>query len=143
VLAALGATFTVAGKGGERTLSADEFFLGVFATAVGPGELLTTITVPAADGARDGFASVPIGKDGTGIVNVAATVADGSARIGIGCVGAVPVLVESPADDESVRAAVRAVGLDPPSDVHASADYRRHLAETLAVRAVGQATGGR
>jgi carbon-monoxide dehydrogenase medium subunit len=35
-----------------------------------------------------------------------------------------------------VRAAVRGAGLEPPSDVHASADYRRHLAEVLAARAV-------
>jgi carbon-monoxide dehydrogenase medium subunit len=43
--------------------------------------------------------------------------------------------------DESVRAAVQGLGatLDPPSDVHASADYRRHLAEVLAVRAVAAA----
>jgi carbon-monoxide dehydrogenase medium subunit len=143
LLVALGASFAIAGPGGERTVSANEFFLGVFMTAVGDGELLTKVSVPAASGARDGFASVPIGRDGTGIVNVAATVTDGSARIGIGCVAAVPVLVECPADDESVRAAVRAARLDPPSDVHASADYRRHLAEVLAVRAVDQATGGR
>jgi carbon-monoxide dehydrogenase medium subunit len=143
LFAALGARFTIAGPGGERTISAGEFFLGVFMTAVGAGELLTTVSVPPANGARDGFASLPIGKDGTGIVNVAATVTDGSARIGIGCVAAVPVLVESAGDEENVRAAVRAAALDPPSDVHASADYRRHLAEVLAVRAVEQATGAR
>jgi carbon-monoxide dehydrogenase medium subunit len=143
LLVALGASFTIAGRGGERTVSAADFFLGVFLTAVGDGELLTKVSVPAANGARDGFASVPIGKDGTGIVNVAATVTGGSARIGIGCVAAVPVLVECDADEESVRAGVRGAGLDPPSDVHASADYRRHLSEVLAVRAVDQATGGR
>ena len=139
LFAAVGAEFTIAGSNGERTLPAAEFFLGVFMTAVGAGELLTKVSIPAASGARDAFASIPIGKDGTGIVNVAATVADGSARIAIGCVGAVPVLVESPADEESVRSAVRGAGLDPPSDVHASADYRRHLAAVCAARAVGQA----
>jgi aerobic carbon-monoxide dehydrogenase medium subunit len=142
LFAALGAEFTIAGSSGERTLSAADFFLGVFMTAVGAGELLTKVSIPAASGARDSFASVPIGKDGTGIVNVAATVTDGSARVGIGCVAAVPVLVESPADEESVRSAVRGAALDPPSDVHASANYRRHLAEVLAVRAVNQAAGG-
>jgi carbon-monoxide dehydrogenase medium subunit len=40
-----------------------------------------------------------------------------------------------------VRTAVRGANLDPPSDVHATADYRRHLAEVLAVRAVTQAAG--
>jgi aerobic carbon-monoxide dehydrogenase medium subunit len=143
LFAALGASFTIAGQGGERTVPAEEFFLGVFVTAVGPGELLTKITIPPAQGAGDGFASLPIGKDGTGIVNVAASVAKGSARISIGCVGPVPVLVTSGPDDEHVREAVRGAALDPPSDVHASADYRRHLSEVLAVRAVQQARAGR
>jgi aerobic carbon-monoxide dehydrogenase medium subunit len=46
------------------------------------------------------------------------------------------------ADEEAVREAVREAALDPPGDVHASADYRRHLAEVLALRAVRQATEG-
>jgi carbon-monoxide dehydrogenase medium subunit len=141
LFAALGATFTIVGPGGERVVPAEEFFLGVFMTAVGEGELLTKVTVPARNGGGDGFASLPIGKDGTGIVNVAANMANGSARIAIGCVGAVPPVVTSAPDEESVRSAVRGAGLDPPSDVHASADYRRHLAEILAVRAVDQAAG--
>ena len=44
------------------------------------------------------------------------------------------------ADEASVREAVAGAGLEPPSDVHASADYRRHLAGVCAVRAVQQAT---
>jgi aerobic carbon-monoxide dehydrogenase medium subunit len=120
---------------------ADEFFVGVYMTAVGPGELLTKITVPAADGAGDGFASVPIGKDGTCIVNAAATVKDGQARIVLGCVSATPVVLSAAPDEASVREAVQGAGLDPPSDVHASSDYRRHLAEIVAVRAVEGAQG--
>jgi carbon-monoxide dehydrogenase medium subunit len=101
--------------------------------------VLTKLRIPAADGARDGFATVPIGRDGTCIVNVAATLSGGSARIAVGCVAAVPVLVTSAADEEGARAAVAGAGLDPPSDVHASAAYRRELAEVLAARAVRQA----
>jgi carbon-monoxide dehydrogenase medium subunit len=56
-------------------------------------------------------------------------------------VDAVPVLVEPTSTDaDAVKDAVRSAQLDPPSDVHASADYRRHLAEVLAARAVGRAT---
>jgi aerobic carbon-monoxide dehydrogenase medium subunit len=135
---ALGATMTIASRDGERQVGADEFFLGVYMTAVGPGELLTKISIPPRGGTGDAFASVAVGRDGTGIVNVAASV-DGQARIAVGCVAAVPVLVTSDPAEESVRAAVRGAGLDPPSDVHASADYRRHLAEVLAVRAVREA----
>src|SRR5213080_3804217 len=47
LLAALGATFVIHGTDGERTVDADEFFLGVYLTAVGPGELLTRIRIPA------------------------------------------------------------------------------------------------
>jgi len=141
LLVAIGATMTILGAGGERNVPAAEFFLGVYMTAVGPGELLTTISVPP--GKHDGFASVPIGRDGTCIVNVAASL-NGKARLAIGCVDAVPVLVQPEATDEdSVREAVRGANLDPPNDVHASADYRRHLAEVLSVRAVAQALKGR
>lgn len=141
VLAAIGASMTIVGPGGERTVSVDEFFEGVFMTAVSPGELLTRVTVPAlAPGQGDAFASLGVGREGTGIVNVAASVRDGSARIAIGCVAAVPVVLSAAADEAAVRDAVRSADLDPPSDVHASADYRRHVAEVLAVRAVRQAS---
>jgi aerobic carbon-monoxide dehydrogenase medium subunit len=138
LVVALGATMTIVGTQGERQVSAEEFFLGVYQTAAGPGELLTTISIPPGKG--DGFAAVTIGKDGTCLVNVAASFDGGGPRVVIGCVDAVPVLLEPSSDDaEAVREAVRAVKLDPPSDVHASSDYRRHLAEVLAERAVRQA----
>src|SRR5918995_7247619 len=73
LVAALGATMTIHSDDGERTVTSDEFFVGVYMTAVGPSELLTRITIPAAAGAKDGFASIPIGRDGTCIVNAAAT----------------------------------------------------------------------
>jgi carbon-monoxide dehydrogenase medium subunit len=107
-------------------------------TAAGPGELLTKITIPA--GRSDGFASVPIGVDGTCIVNAAAS-ANGEIRVALGCVGAVPELVRpTSAEPDAVRDAVCASSIDPPGDVHASADYRRHLAEVIAARAVEQAS---
>lgn len=128
--AAQGWTMTIRGKGGERQVPADDFFLGVYFTAAGPGDLLTAITIPP--GGSDGFASVTLGVDGTCIVSAAAQVRDGDARIALGCVGAVPVVVTAPEE-------VRSAALDPPSDVHASAEYRRHLAEVCARRALSQA----
>ena len=140
LLVAVGATMTILGQDGERSLPAREFFLGVYMTAAGPGELLTTISVPPGKG--DGFASVPIGRDGTCIVNVAASLDGGAPTLAIGCVDAVPVvLTPDSAAEDTVRTAVRGANLDPPSDVHATADYRRHLAEVLAIRAVAQAAG--
>jgi carbon-monoxide dehydrogenase medium subunit len=143
LLVAVGAALTIAGAQGERTVPAEEFFLGVYMTAVGTGELLTRITVPAGKG--DAFASVTLGADGTCIASAAASV-NGGVRVALGCVDAVPVLVQpSSAAADDVRAAVAGAGLDPPSDVHASAEYRGHLSEVLAVRAVEQASerGGR
>ena len=91
-------------------------------------------------GRADGFAAVTLGVEGTCIVSAAASV-NGSVKVALGCVDAVPVVLEpASADAEAVRAAVAGADLDPPSDVHASADYRRHLAAVLAVRAVAQAT---
>ena len=139
LLVAVGASFTIASRDGERAVPAEEFFLGVYMTAAGPGELLTKIVIPP--GRSDGFASVPVGVDGTCIVNAAASV-NGEVRVALGCVGATPAVVRPvAAEEEAVREAVRAADLDPPGDVHASGDYRRHLAEIVAARAVVQASG--
>jgi carbon-monoxide dehydrogenase medium subunit len=137
LLVALGATMTIIGAEGERTVPAEEFFVGVYLTAVGPGELLLRVSIPR--GSRDGFASVPIGVDGTCIVNAAASL-EGDPVVAIGCVAATPVVLRlRGSEPQSVQEAVREARLEPPSDVHASADYRRHLAVVCAVRAVGRA----
>ncbi len=139
LLAALHAEMTIQSSDGTRTVPAADFFLGVYMTAVGPGELLTKIKLPA--GRNDGFAAVTLGVEGTCIVSAAAS-ANGSLTIALGCVDAVPVvLAPDSAEDDAIRTAVRAADLDPPSDVHASRAYRRHLAEVLAVRAARQAQG--
>jgi aerobic carbon-monoxide dehydrogenase medium subunit len=148
LMVAVGAQMTIAGPDGERTVPAGEFFLGVYMTAVGPDELLTKITIPA--GRRDGFSSVTIGADGTCIVSAAVSL-DGGARVLIGCVDAVPhrasdveAKLNGDLSEDAVREAVSGLGatLDPPSDVHAPADYRRHLAEVVAARAILQANEG-
>ena len=135
LMVAVGARMTIVGAGGEREVSAEEFFLGVYLTAVGPGELLTRISIPA--GKKDGFAAVTLGADGTCICNAAATV-NGAVRVALGCVDAVPVLVTADSPD-GVADAVREANLMPPSDVHASSEYRVHLATVLAERAATEA----
>jgi carbon-monoxide dehydrogenase medium subunit len=137
LMCAVGAEMTIVSAAGERTVPAADFFLGVYLTAVGPGELLTKIAIPA--GKHDGFAAVTLGADGTCIANAAASV-NGGVRVALGCVDAVPVVVEA-ASPDAVAEAVRAAGLQPPSDVHASSEYRAHLAEVLAVRAAREAAG--
>jgi len=151
LMVALGASMTVAGPDGSREISADDFFLGVYMTAVGPGELLTKITIPP--GRRDGFASITIGRDGTCIVSAAVSL-DGSPRVAIGCVDAVPhraTTVEGKLNGDTsidaARAASAGLGatLDPPGDIHATAEYRRQVAEVVVARAIVQAgsRGGR
>jgi len=66
-------------------------------------------------------------------------VSEGEARVALGCVAATPVLVTAAVDSDAVKEAVRNSQLDPPSDVHAPADYRRALAEIVAARAVAEA----
>jgi carbon-monoxide dehydrogenase medium subunit len=147
LLVALGATMTVAGPAGERMVAADDFFVGVYLTAVGSGEVLTKVSVPPrAPENGDGFEGVALGRHGTFIANAAAKIDADGVRVALGCVDAVPVrattmeerLASGDLSEEAVRAAATGLGdsLDPPSDVHASAAYRRHLAEISAVRAV-------
>jgi aerobic carbon-monoxide dehydrogenase medium subunit len=135
LMVAVGARMTIAGAAGAREVPAEEFFLGVYLTAAGQGELLTRISIPA--GKKDGFAAVTLGADGTCICNAAASV-NGTVRVALGCVDAVPVLVTADSPD-GVADAVRAENLMPPSDVHASSEYRTRLAEVLATRAAQEA----
>jgi carbon-monoxide dehydrogenase medium subunit len=147
LFAAIGATFTILGPAGERTVTAEEFFLGVYMTAVGEGELLTRVTLPAlAAGSGDAMEGITLGVHGTYIVSAAAAVSPGGVRVAIGCVSGVPEratalegrLAGAELTRENVHAAVAGLGdsLDPPADVHAPADYRRRLAEVVCERAV-------
>ena len=138
LLVALGATMTIAGAGGERTVDADDFFLGVYMTAVGPGELLTKVHIPP--GRRDGFASVTIGarrdvhRLGGGVAR--------ERRRGSRSAASTPCRT---APRRSRRSCNGDVGppcaglgetLDPPGDVHAPAEYRRQVAEVVVARAI-------
>jgi carbon-monoxide dehydrogenase medium subunit len=147
LFSALGASFTILGPDGERTVSSDDFFLGVYMTAAGEGDLLTRISVPvAAPGTGDAMEGVTLGVHGTYIVSAAATVGPDGVRVAIGCVSGVPErataleqrLGTSELTPEAVHSAVEGIGdaLDPPADVHAPAGYRRRLAEICCQRAV-------
>jgi carbon-monoxide dehydrogenase medium subunit len=156
VLTALDATITVAGSGGERSITAGEFFVDLFATALGPGELVTAVQVPAL-GAGRGAAYVKHRHPASGyaVVGVAAVVGvtDGSCSSASICIGgatATPQRVETAAQallgqtpgEDSAAAAAAAVsaGLaNPIGDVYASAEYRVHLAGVLTKRAIGAA----
>lgn len=153
---ALGATFTIAGPNGTRTVAADDFFVDLFTTAIDEGELLTEIRLPKHTGWGGHYEKFVRVAHQWPIVAVAAAVkVDGGtiseARVGLTNMGSTPLRARSveqalagkPATDDAVReaAATAAEGTNPPSDLNGDADYRRHLATVLTRRAVLAAAG--
>jgi carbon-monoxide dehydrogenase medium subunit len=153
---ALEATFTVLGRSGARTVPADQFFLGLFETAVGEDELLTEIRFPKHSGWGAHYEKFVRVSHQWSIVAVAATVlAEGGtireARIGLTNMGDRPLratsveqaLVGQPGTEDAVRRAVESVaeGTEPPSDLNGDAEYRRSIAPVLTRRAVLAAAG--
>ncbi len=153
---ALGATFTIAGPSGTRTVEADDFFEDLFTTAIQEGELLTEVRIPKYTGWGGHYEKFVRVAHQWPIVAVAAAVkVDGGtiseARVGLTNMGSTPLRARSveaalagkPATDEAVReaAASAAEGTNPPSDLNGDADYRKHLATVLTRRAVLAAAG--
>ncbi|MEE8486752.1 MAG: xanthine dehydrogenase family protein subunit M, partial [Gemmatimonadota bacterium] len=145
IMQVLSAVLHVQGPDGERTIPVDEFYLGLFTTALEPDELLTAIEIPPlAAGSRCAFEEVARRHGDFALVGVAVVVepdeegAIASARISLLSVGDGPMLAEraiaglvgQPLSDEAIREAARATAedLDPPDDIHASPEFRRHLA---------------
>ncbi|GAA2127657.1 xanthine dehydrogenase family protein subunit M [Nocardioides bigeumensis] len=150
-VAALGADFVIAGSGGTRTVSADDFFVDIFETAIGEDEILTEVRIPKHTGWGAHYEKFVRIAHQWSIVGVAAAVkSDGStisdARIGLTNMGSTPIrargveagLAGAEATESGVQAACdRATeGTNPPSDLNGNADYRRHLAGVLTRRAV-------
>ena len=153
---ALGAQFVIAGLGGVHTVEADDFFVDLFETAVGEGELLTQVRIPKHTGWGAHYEKFVRVKHQWSIVAVAATVrVDGGtiaeARIGLTNMGSTPLratsveeaLVGKAATEDAVRAAAASAadGTNPPSDLNGDSDYRKHLATVLTRRAVLAAAG--
>ena len=147
-LLALRATLVARGPGGERTIAADDFFTGFLETALAPDEVLTEIRVPATAGAGWAFEKFNRRAQDWAIVGVAAVLANGSGGPGVGLVNMGSQPLRAAGVEDALRsgsgaadAAARAAeGADPPADLNASPEYRRHLAEVLVRRAL-QAAG--
>jgi len=144
---ALGGTLVAQGPAGTREIQADDFFESFLETALAPDEMLTEIRVRKAP---SGWAFQKFNRRAQdwAIVGVAAVV-DGSSRVALVNMGATTLRArateEALAAGASVTdAAARAAeGLDPPTDLNASAEYRRHLATVLVRRALEEATAAR
>ena len=147
VLLALRGTLVVRGPGGEREIAADDFFTGFLETALAPDEVLTEIRVPAVPGVGWAFEKFTRRAMDWAIVGVAAVLTNGSVGPGIGLVNMGSVPVRAAGAEDALRsgsaagdAASRAdEGTEPPGDLNASPEFRRHLAQVLVRRAVERA----
>jgi carbon-monoxide dehydrogenase medium subunit len=156
-VSALGATLVVQSADGTREVAPEDFFEGFFTTSLAADELLTEIRVPAwPAGTRSSFLEVSRRRGDFAQVAVAAviTLTDGRVtQAGVALAGAAPGTVqarsvvdgllgrEPDAGTIAELAGNFAADLDPPPDSHGPAEYRRHLARHLLVRALTNATG--
>jgi carbon-monoxide dehydrogenase medium subunit len=150
---ALDAELVLIGPNGERTVKAESFFLDLLTTDIKTGEILREIRIAKPSGKfGQAYKKVPHPASGYAVVGVAVDLrlnADGScnaARIGVTGVGlkafrahaTEAALTGASLDDQTIAAAAAKVcdGINPTSDLYASSDYRRHLAEVHTRRAL-------
>ena len=156
-LLALGAEVTLTSKDGSRSVAAKDFFLGPLTTAIEPAEILAGVSVPVpAAGTRAAYRKVKQKASGFAIVGIAVclrmdgdTCAD--AAIGVTGLAATPFRATAVEDQlrgktltaDVIAAAAAAVsdGVDALDDIHASADFRSHLARLNTARAIEDALG--
>jgi carbon-monoxide dehydrogenase medium subunit len=153
----MNATLKIMKRGGERVVVAEDFFMGPFMTVIEPEEMLTEVVMrplPAHTGSsyqqvsrqRGGYAQVAVAS--------AVTLDDGGRckqiRIVLISVGDTPILSkeasrilvgQKPGAEafEAVAEAIVKSEIDPGSDVHATADYRKHLTRVLVLRSLTEA----
>lgn len=157
VMLALGATVVARRARDERRIPIADFFTGLFTTVLEPGEIVVEIDIPAmAPRTGTAFEEIARRHGDFALVGVAATVtldANGAcadARVALLSVGERPVLARQGAqsligrslDDTACAEAAQVAAeteIDPVDDLHASAEYRRHLARVLVRRALVKA----
>jgi carbon-monoxide dehydrogenase medium subunit len=156
VLTLLGGSVELQKQGGSRTVAAEDFFVGPLESAVAAGELATSAFFPALP-PRTGTAFVEVARrhGDYAVCGLAAVVSLDedrrvvSARAAYISVGPVPVLLDLTdavggadryAADWAAAGRFAAGAVDPEADIHASADYRRHLVEVLTARALAEAS---
>jgi carbon-monoxide dehydrogenase medium subunit len=155
VLLALEGSVVVRGAGGDREIAAADLFRDYLTTALADGEIVTEVRLPAGDGWGAGYAKFNRRVEDWAMVAACAAVRkgpDGSCedvRVGLTNVANVPL--RATAVEQALRgggldaqalanaAEQAAEGTDPPEDLNASADYKRHLARVLTRRALEEA----
>jgi carbon-monoxide dehydrogenase medium subunit len=158
VFTALDGEVRARGPRGERRIAAGELFVTYLTTSLGPEEILTEVRLPAMpEGAGWAFEEFSRRHGDFAIVGIAAMVVrDGArcrtARLAAAGVGPGPVrlrdaeaiLERDGLGDAAIGAAAQRAAelVQPDADIHASADYRRHLTRVLTERALRRAAGG-
>jgi len=144
---ALDAEFEIAGPGGSRRVSAQDFFVDILTTAVKPGEILKSIQLPVT---AKTVAYVKFAQKASGfaIAGVAAVVDKARNGIAVAVTGVAAKVYRAAGVESALRgvelsaatiatAAQKAAdGVDPLSDIHASAEFRAHLARVQTKRAL-------
>ena len=157
VSVALNGRFRLRSPKGERWIPAQDFFIGLFTTVLLPGELLVEVALPplpartgtsmmevarrSHDFALVGVAAV-VSLDGKGIIRQARMVFLSAGDRPMEARRAAEVLTGQAPTPEAIEAAAETAAsgdIDPSSDIHATAEFRRHLAKVLARRALDQA----
>jgi carbon-monoxide dehydrogenase medium subunit len=139
--AVLGLNATV--KTNKREIKADDFFKGMFETALEPGEIITAVVFPKPE--KAGYAKFANPASRNAIVGVMVARTGGGVRVAV--TGAGPCVFRVPDMEQALAAsfsadAVKNVKVPPDglnSDMHASAEYRAHLISVMAARAVAAA----
>jgi carbon-monoxide dehydrogenase medium subunit len=155
VLLALEGSVTAQGSNGERTIAAADLFQDYLTTALAHDEVITDVRLPSLDGYGFGYEKFTRRAEDWAMVGVCALVSrapDGTCddvRIGLTHMGSTPLratavedaLRGSNLDDAAIGGAAEhaADGTDPPGDLNATPDYKRHLARVLTRRALEQA----
>jgi carbon-monoxide dehydrogenase medium subunit len=153
VLLACEGVLTVTGQGGTREVAAADMFQDYLTTAVGEGEIVTEVRVPSFDGWGSSYMKFTRRAEDWAMVAVCAMVkkaGDGSVedvRIALTNMGSTPLRASAAEDalrgkgSDAIAAAAEqaAEGTDPPGDLNATPDYKRHLARVLTRRALEEA----
>jgi carbon-monoxide dehydrogenase medium subunit len=145
-LVALEGEVDITGPQGKRTVKAEDFFKGLFETALGPHDVLSAVRFPAASAdTRVGFAELARRHGDYAIVGLAAMAKAtgkglGDVRLVYFGVGEMPVRTRQAeaALGGSIDDAVAALDLDPPDDIQASGAVKKHLAAVLLRRVAAQ-----
>jgi len=153
---ALRGSMVVTGPSGDRVITADDFFVDLLTTAMQPGEILREIRIEKPQGRfGQAYQKVPHPASGFAVVGVAVTLnlaSDGSCQSsGVGITGVASkayraTAVESALGNKKLDEATiadaashAADGVDANSDLHASGEYRRQLAQVHTRRAIAAA----